>query len=44
MHIGHWPSDIEHQHLILAYAATIVIHLVYLGYVLVKARATKNLG
>jgi hypothetical protein len=36
--------DIGHRHLILAYAATIVIHLSYLGYVLFKARTTKKLG
>lgn len=31
-------SDIGHRHLILAYTATIVIHLVYLAYVAVKFR------
>jgi len=36
--------DIGHRHLVLAYAATILIHLVYLGYVGFKARATKKLG
>ena len=36
--------DIGHRHLIIAYAATIFIHLVYLGYVAMKARVTKKLG
>ena len=36
--------DIGHRHLIIAYAATIVIHLVYLGYVAFKSRATRKLG
>lgn len=34
--------DMEHRHLVLAYAATIVIHLVYLTYVAVKFRAAKK--
>lgn len=36
--------DIGHRHLVLAYTATIVIHLVYLGYVAVKARTTRRAG
>jgi hypothetical protein len=36
--------DIGHRHLVLAYAATIVIHLVYLGYIAVKAKVTKKAG
>jgi hypothetical protein len=31
-----------HRHLVLAYAATLVIHLVYLAYVTVKWRAAKK--
>jgi hypothetical protein len=30
------------RHLVIAYAATILIHLVYLGFVAVKARAGKQ--
>jgi len=37
-------GDIGHRHLVLAYAATILIHLVYLGYVAVKFRAAKRLA
>lgn len=29
-------GDMGHRHLVLAYAATIVIHLVYFAYVAVK--------
>ncbi|HEX3663021.1 MAG TPA: hypothetical protein VHU89_16410 [Acidobacteriaceae bacterium] len=35
-------SDIGQRHLILAYAATFVIHLVYLSFVAVKWRAAKR--
>lgn len=35
-------GDMGQRHLVLAYAATIVIHLVYLAYVAVKWRAAKN--
>jgi len=35
-------GDIGHRHLVLAYAATILIHLVYLGYVAVKFQAAKR--
>jgi len=35
-------GDIGHRHLVLAYAATILVHLVYLGYVAVKFRAAKK--
>lgn len=34
--------DMGHLHLMLAYAATIGIHLVYLAYVAVKYRAAKK--
>jgi hypothetical protein len=34
--------EMGQRHLILAYTATIVIHLVYLGYVVVKARVGKK--
>lgn len=34
--------DMGHRHLVLAYAATIVIHLVYMAYVAVKWRAAKR--
>jgi len=34
--------DMGHRHLILAYAVTIAIHLVYLGYVVVKGRVAKK--
>ncbi len=37
-------GDMGHRHLVLAYAATILIHLVYLTYVLVKARAVRRLA
>jgi hypothetical protein len=37
-------GDMGHRHLVIAYAATIVIHLVYLGYVAVKWRAAKTLA
>ncbi len=33
-----------HQHLVLAYAATIVIHLVYVTYVAVRYRASGKKG
>jgi hypothetical protein len=36
--------DIGHRHLVLAYAATIVIQLVYLGYVAVRAKVTRKAG
>lgn len=35
-------GDIGHRHLVLAYAATIGIHLVYLTYVAVKWRVAKR--
>ncbi|MFZ0630199.1 MAG: hypothetical protein WA399_16125 [Acidobacteriaceae bacterium] len=35
-------SDIGHRHLVLAYAATFLIHLVYLTYVTVKWQAAKR--
>ncbi len=34
--------DMGHRHLALAYAATIVIHLVYVTYVAVKYRAARK--
>ena len=34
--------DMGQRHLVIAYTATILIHLVYLGYVAVKARAAKK--
>ena len=34
--------DMEHRHLVLAYAATIGIHLVYLVYVAAKFRMAKK--
>jgi hypothetical protein len=34
--------DMGQRHLVLAYAATILIHLIYLGYVAVKARTGKR--
>jgi hypothetical protein len=34
--------DIGHRHLVIAYAATIVIHLAYLAYVAFKARAARK--
>ena len=34
--------DMGHRHLVLAYAATILIHLVYVTYVAVKWRAAKK--
>lgn len=34
--------DMGHRHLVLAYAATIVIHLVYVSYVAIKYRATRR--
>lgn len=37
-------GDMGHRHLVLAYAATIVIHLVYLTYVAVKSRSGKKLA
>lgn len=36
--------DMGHRHLILAYAVTIAIHLVYLGYVAVKWRTRKKVA
>jgi hypothetical protein len=35
-------GDMGHRHLVIAYAATIVIHLAYLAYVTVKWRAAKR--
>jgi hypothetical protein len=35
-------GDMGHRHLVLAYAATIGIHLVYLAYVAVKFRVAKR--
>lgn len=35
-------GDMGHRHLVLAYTATIVVHLVYLAYVAVKFRAAKK--
>ena len=34
-------NSLSHRHLVLAYAVTWLIHLAYLGYVLVKWRAAK---
>jgi hypothetical protein len=34
--------DMGHRHLVLGYAATILIHLIYVTYVMVKYRATKR--
>jgi hypothetical protein len=34
--------DMGQRHLVIAYTATILIHLVYLGFVVVKARAGKK--
>ena len=34
--------DMGHRHLVLAYAATILIHLVYVAYVGAKWRAAKR--
>jgi hypothetical protein len=31
-------GDMGQRHLVIAYAATILIHLVYLGFVAVKAK------
>jgi hypothetical protein len=31
-------GDMGHRHLVIAYAVTIAIHLVYLGYVAVKSK------
>ena len=33
--------DMGHRHLVLAYAATILIHLLYVGYVAAKWRAAR---
>ena len=35
-------GDMGQRHLVLAYAATILIHVVYLGYVTVKWRMAKK--
>jgi hypothetical protein len=35
-------GDMGHRHLVIAYAATIGIHLVYLAYVAVKWRGAKK--
>ena len=35
-------GDMGHRHLVIAYTATILIHLLYLGYVAVKAHAGKK--
>jgi hypothetical protein len=35
-------GDMGHRHLVLAYAATILVHLVYLAYVAVKFCAGKK--
>jgi hypothetical protein len=35
-------TDMAHRHLVLAYTATILIHLVYLTYVAMKFRAAKK--
>jgi hypothetical protein len=35
-------GDMGHRHLVIAYAVTIAIHLVYLGYVAMKWRAAKK--
>jgi len=37
-------GDMGHRHLVLAYAATIVIHLVYLTFVAIKYRAAKKVA
>jgi hypothetical protein len=37
-------GDMGHRHLVLAYAATIGIHLVYLAYVGVKWRVAKKIA
>jgi len=34
--------DMGHRHLVLAYAATILIHVVYVTFVAVKWRASKR--
>jgi hypothetical protein len=34
--------DMGHRHLVLAYAATILIHLVYVTFVALKWRAAKK--
>lgn len=34
--------DMGHRHLVLAYAATIVIHLIYVSYVAIRYRATRK--
>ena len=36
--------DMGHLHLVLAYAATIGIHLVYVAYVAVKWRGARRRG
>ena len=35
-------GDMGNRHLVQAYAATIAIHLLYLGYVAMKWRAAKS--
>ena len=35
--------DMGHRHLILGYAATILIHLVYVAYVAVRYRAAARM-
>lgn len=35
-------GDMGHRHLVLAYAATIAIHMVYLAYVAVRFRVAKR--
>lgn len=35
-------GDMGHRHLVLAYTATIVIHLAYLTFVAIKYRAAKK--
>jgi len=35
-------NSLSHRHLVLAYTVTWLIHLVYLGYVVVKWRAAKT--
>lgn len=35
-------DDMGHRHLVLAYVATILIHMVYLAYVAVKWRGAKK--
>lgn len=37
-------DSMGHQHLVLAYTATIVIHLVYVTYVAVRYRASGKKG